>query len=814
MRKIIVYLCLVFYVLISTLNFSFAQTVGKGKIQGIIVDDATNKPIESAAIRLMKDSVLIKGTETGADGKFLLEDVKFGKYNLSVSYIGYKENIIKDVIVNENNPVLELNIVKIKSDSYTTEEIKVESEKSAIELTGDKKIFDVEKALTTQGGNAIDVLKKLPSVSVDADGNISLRGSQNVKIMLNGKPAGLDGPNRTTILEQIPADQIANIEMITNPGAKYEAEGSTGIINIVLKKNDDIGYNGNLTLNGGTHDKYYSSLGFNDKKNKVNIYGNYDYRIYNSINTGSSDRTNFLLNTSLGQNSSGTQRSANHYGRGGIDYDITDNQSLSLSGYYYNWDLNGAESSNYNSFDNTGNLLSGYLSKTNNLGNGYGFNSALNYTLKFKNPNHTLTSDFYFNQNNFDFNINVLQNWVLPLSTLTQQSQLLNNQQKSFTGQVDYVHPFNENTKFETGIKGIYKDNNRNVRYENYNFATGIYEYDPAQSNQFDYKEQVYSAYGTFSSQYKGLSFTLGLRGEQTIANADLVNGGVKFDRNYSNLFPSASISQKLSVTEQVQATYSRRINRPQIWAINPFRLSLDPSNIFAGNPNLKPELIDSYELSFSKYFTTASLTPSVFYRFTHDKIDRTRFLIDSNTTLTSFDNFSTSISYGAELVGNATLFKFWNLNGSLSYYKTEVNAENIVVGLKNSDFTWSGRITSSMTFPSIATLQLSYYYSGKQAVAQGEMAPFQAFDISLRKSFLKNKLDVGLRFADVFNSQQFKVNINDASYTEVFTRGFDSRNVFLTLTWKFGTDNKQKSPPKRRQQNDNQDNPNSGIGF
>lgn len=814
MRKTKFYLIIVTLIFFASLNFSFAQISDKGKVQGVVIDNHTNKPVESVTVRLMKDSSVVKGTATDADGKFLIDNVPFGMFNLVVEYIGYKENIVKNVLLESKNPSIDLGTIKLNADSYTTEEIKVESEKSAIELTADKKVFDVEKALPTQGGNAIDVLKKLPSVSVDADGNVSLRGSQNVKILLNGKPAGLDGPNRTTILEQIPANQIANIEMITNPGAKYEAERETGIINIVLKKNDDLGYNGNLTLNGGTHDKYYTSLGFNVKKNKVNIYGNYDYRIYNSLSTGSSDRTNFLLNTYLNQNSSGTSRNANHYGRGGVDYDISDNQSLSLSGYYYNWDMRGSESSNYNSFDNLNNPLLQYISKTNNLGNGYGFNSSLNYTLKFKNPKQTLTSDFYFNKNNFDFDINVFQNWIFPTSSPIQQDQLLNNTQNSFTGQVDYVQPFGENAKLETGAKGIYKDNNRDIKYENFNFATNLYEYDASQSNTFDYKEQVYALYGTFSSQYKGFSYSLGLRGEQSVGNAELATTGVKFDKNYSNLFPSASISQKLGTTEQIQVTYSRRINRPQMWALNPFRLSLDPSNIFAGNPNLKPELIDSYELSFNKFFTTASITPSIFYRYTHDKIDRTRFLIDSNTTLTSYDNFSSSKSYGVELVGNATFFKFWNLNGSVSYYKTEVNAENIQVGLTNSDFTWSGRISSSMTLPNIASLQLSYYYSGKQAVAQGEMAPFQAFDISLRKSFFDNKLDVGLRFADVFKSQEFKVNVNDPSYTEVFTRGFDSRNVFLTLTWKFGTDNKQKSPPRRRQQNDAQDRPTDGIGF
>jgi hypothetical protein len=271
MRKAKIFFILLIFSLLTALNFSYAQISEKGQIYGVVLDNATNKPVESASVRVMKDSSVVKGSSTDVDGKFNIDNIPYGLYNLSVNYIGYKDYIIKDLLLDSKTSNKDAGTIKLKSDSYSTEEIKVESELSAIQLTADKKVFDVEKALTTQGGNAIDVLKKLPSVSVDADGNISLRGSQNVKILLNGKPSGLDGPNKTTILEQIPADQIKNVEMITNPGAKYEAEGETGIINIVLKKNDDLGYNGNLTLNGGTHDKYYGSLGFNVKKNKINV---------------------------------------------------------------------------------------------------------------------------------------------------------------------------------------------------------------------------------------------------------------------------------------------------------------------------------------------------------------------------------------------------------------------------------------------------------------------------------------------------------------------------------------------------------------
>lgn len=814
-KSLKLFLIFVIAVTISGFTNKNSGAQNKGKISGVVLDISNGKPVEAAAIKLMKETTLIKGTETNKEGKFTIEDIDFGKYTLQILMTGYKTFTSQEVTVNDSNSAVDLPALKISPEGYTTEEIKVESEKSSIEFSADKKIFDVEKTLNTPGGNAIDVIRKLPSVSVDAEGNISMRGSQNVKILINGKPAGLDGPNRTNILSQIPSNQIANIEIISNPGAKYDAEGTSGIINIVLKSNEGFGYNGNLTLNAGTRDKYYGTFGFNVKKDNFNIYGNYDYRIFNFINEGSSDRSNYIFNTFLNQSNSGRTKNTNHFVKGGIDYDFSGNQSLSLTSYYYKWDFKGNDASNFKSFDNSNTIISQYLSRTGNNGDGYGLNASLSYTKKFKTPQQELTGDFYYSNNKFDFNADLSQSWLVPLiANPNLTKQMTNSKLDELSGQFDYVHPFGEVYKFESGVKGLYRKNNRDYILEKFDYILNSYVIDLNQTNDFSYKEQIYSAYSTFSGKYKDFSYKAGLRVENTISNGALVTTNQNFDKNYLDVFPSGSISQKLGATEELQLTYSRRINRPRIWALNPFRVSMDPSNIFSGNPNLKPEYIDSYELSLMKFFATTSITPSVFYRLTHDRIDRTRTLLDSNTTLTTFDNFTSSKAYGAELILNTTLFKFWNLNGSLSYYKTDVDAQNIQPGLTNSAFTWSGRLISSMFLPGIANIQMVYYYSGKSVVAQGEMAPFTSFDFSISRDFFEKKFNVALRFADIFNTMKFQVNVDDPSYRETFMRKNDSRNVFLTLTYKFGTQEKKSEKRKPKDNTQNENNPPNGLGF
>lgn len=787
----------------------------KGKISGKVIDLSTSKPVSNAAVRLLSGKNLVKGTETDIEGKFLIEDIEKGKYSLEVSIIGYKTLTINEIVIDENNLSADVGIIKISQDNLTTGEIKVEAEQSPVQISGDKKIFNVEQTMPTPGGNALDVLRKIPSVSVDNDGNVSLRGNSSIKILIDGKPSGLDGNARTAILQSIPSDQIANVEIITNPSAKYEAEATSGIINIIMKKKEGFGYNGSLQLNAGTGDKYYGSMNFNVKKNSYNLYGNYDYRRNNFSIDGSNTRDNFLYNTNTNQSSSGYFRGINNFAKLGLDFDVNDNNSFTLSGNYVDWNRYRSESSDFTSSSIFGGILSRYNSRLTDDGNGYVINSSLNYTRKYKDPNKSLTADFYFSKNKFDYTINTLTNYILP----AQNNPDLNNQVSGFgltelTGQSDYVHPFGKNYKLESGIKGIYRNNERTFRIDNYDYSQNAYITTPGTDNEFTYKEQIYAVYATFSGKIKEFSYSAGLRGEQTFTNGELKNANQNFDKKYFDLFPSLNLSQKLGMTEELSFSYTRRINRPQMWFLNPFKTAQDPSNIFSGNPELNPEYMNSFELSFIKYFTTTSITPTVFFRQTNDKIERTRTLIDSNTTLTTFQNYSTSKSYGAEIMANTTLFKFWNLNGSISYFKTDVDATNLNQNLANSSYSWSGRITSSMRLPDIFDLQISYFYSGKQVVAQGTLDPFHSLDISLKKEFFDKRVALGLRFADVFNTLKFNVNLDDPNYRETFLRKNDSRNIFLTLTYKFGTEEKKNGNKRRNRDNDNQNQPPINNGF
>jgi len=789
-----------------------------GKITGVIIDRDNNSPLSSAAIQLLdtKDNSVISGTESATDGKFLIENIPFGIYNLKVDLIGYSNVLVKGISLSNDKSQVNLEPIKLKSGLVSTEEIIVEAEKSAMELKPDKKIFNVEGNMITQGGTAVDILKNVPSVSVDVDGNISFRGSQNVKIVVDGKPFGSQGANIGNLLEQIPANQISSVELITNPSAKFEAEGPSGIINIVLKKGGGFGYNGSFTLNAGTRDKYNGTLSMNMRNDKLRLNGSYDYRLFNFVIEGASNRQNFLSSSSafLNQQTSGRVRNINHFGKGGLDYNIDEQNSISLTGNYNDRERQRNETTESKQYDMNNVLNENYFFKTNEKTDGYNFDLALNYFLKFKNPKQSLTSDIsYFNTNDNTTGLTD-RTYVVTTSNVGEKQTQLNIEDNHETNlQLDYTQPFSENTKLETGYKSIFRNTDKDFKTEVFNPITNSYVLDPYLSNRFIYKEQIHGAYAMFSGKIKEFNYQLGLRAEQTNSNGDLATTGQKFDNDYFGLFPSASISQKLGTEEEISLSYSRRITRPSLNQLNPFVNTSDPLNYFSGNPNLKPEYTNSIELGFAKYYTTTTINPSIFYRDSKDQLARTRVLIDTNVTLTSFANYGSSKTYGAELIVSTTLFKFWSINGSGSYFKTDVEAENIQKGFVNDGYAWSGRMNSTMKFPDILDVTFSYFYSGKLIIPQGELAPFQSFDVALRKDFLEGQASVGLRISDVFNKLKFQVLLKGEQFDENFFRKRDTRSAFLSFTYKFGKGDNNDDKKRRRDRVPDQ-NQNDGMGF
>jgi len=777
----------------------------KGTVSGIVIDKDNNTPLQLVTVQLLKqkDSSLASGGETDAAGKFTFSDVKAGRYKIVASFAGYKKAVMQGILLTPQTPDLVLDTIKMTT-GITTEQIDVTAEKSFIEFKPDMKVYNVEKGMTTTGGNVIDVLKNIPGVTVDQDNNISFRGSGNVKIMIDGRPYGLNSSNISTILEQMPADKVSSIEMMTNPTAKFDAEGSSGIINIVMKKNDMTGMNGSVSANVGNGDKYNSSVNLNTKTKDYNLSGSYDMRLFNMNMNGFNNRQTFGNNyvTEIDQNNSNDMRMQSHLVRAGIDWSLSPNQNLGLNLSYNSRDRNRG-GNNFATVFNGPVITNDYLTREYNLNAGKIYGIAANYLLKFKKPRETLSSDFSYTRNDGNSTLNSMTDYTIPVTPESKLNQYNNDKNDELNFQIDYVNPFTEDRKFETGIKSIYRKTDDDTRTENYDYNTNSFITDNTLTNTFNYREIINSVYFAYTDKIGNFGYQLGLRGEQTNTKGEQITQGSDFTKSYFSLFPNASITQKLGAAEELQLSYSRRIRRPDMGDLNPFLNTSDPLNYSSGNPDLNPEYINSLEFNFVKYFTSAIITPSVYFRQTNDKISRVRVQYDSIITLTTQENYSSSRSYGFEVTVNANPFKFWMINGTLGYSKTENDATNLT-GQTNSAYSWNGRVFTTFNLPADFGLQATYFYSGKNLSAQGQIDPFSNAEVSLKKDFLDKRLTFNLRVSDIFNTQKFHGTISDVSFYDEFERKRDSRNVFLTVTYKFGSDT-NKDRRKKRDNNNNE---------
>ncbi|MCC6865940.1 MAG: TonB-dependent receptor [Ignavibacteria bacterium] len=823
MIKIIKYAAIRFYLIIIIFLLLGAvtgvlQAQTNGSLKGTVIDKSNGKPVEEADVTInrVKDSSLVKGTQTDASGNFIISGIPNGNYYIKVSLVGYTPAYFSNININPANQTVSLEPIKLSTGNTTTEEIVVEGEKSTIEFKPDKKVFNISKSITNQGNSVIDLLKEIPSVTVDQDNNISLRGSEGVKILLDGRSSGLDGTNRGDLLEQIPASQVESIELITNPSAKYEAEGSSGIINIILKKSKDqgLGYNGTLGLNLGTGDKYNGQLSLSLKNKKYNLYGNYAYRLFHMTMSGSSQNYNFLNSDQYFTNelSDGRGRMEGHTAKFGIDINLNQQSLLGFSVNYRNNNRGRFNTLNDNIFSSGNILTSQYYNTTISDDKGYDFDLNGNYTLKMPN-NRIFTADLSFSRDKDNDESNTFDTYVFPnILNPQNRNEYSDELNDSYIADLNYTHPITKNIKIETGYRGSYKKNDNNYQVDTLNYSTNQYETDLGSSNRFIYKEQIHALYGIYTQQLGNFGFSLGVRAEETIIKGDLLNTGQNFDRSYIDFFPSASISQKFGMGSEIQLSYSRRLNRPSLWQLNPFRtisFTGGTNNYREGNPNLNPELTDAFELSYIHYFPFATVTPSIFYRETKDQISRQRTYIDSVNTLSTFVNYNKSKFYGGELIVNATPLKIWTLNGTFSYYKSEIDASNL--GQANSGYSWTARATSTLMLPADLSLQISYFYSGRNYNAQGYFEPFSMLDAAVKKDFFYKRLSVSLRVSDILNEAKFKASISGIGYQDTFERKRDARNLFLNISYRFGQQEKNKMVKNRN--NENNDNNNNGDG-
>lgn len=806
MKKITLSLILLISLFISYTN-SYSQDKKEGTVlKGVVVDKTSGAAMESATIQVFKseDSTLYNGASTDKSGSFIINNIPEGMYTVKVSYIGYSTAVAKNVKAGKDRKEINLGKVQLEVNSEMTQEINVVDEAPTMTFEDGKKVYDVKKDLTAQNGNVLDMLKNVPSVNVDNDGNVSLRGSGNVKILIDGKPSALLS-NGTQVLQNIPANMIEKVEIVNNPSAKYEAEGISGIINLVMKQGqNNNGYNGNVKVNGGTEDKYNFGTGGSIRKGKFSFNANYSYWNYFMPGRSIINRSNFssIETRTVSQDLNWKYKGISHYGSFGLDYDIDKLNTLSLVGNIFYYKRNIIANNYLNFFNASGNNTGFFRSDNNDGRNGNNLDFTLTYTKKFEQKEKEFSTFVNYSRRREDSPIEYTNFDNSSTAYLTKKDSYYTF--NFINGQADFILPFNEKSKLETGLKSnlrlikgelsyIYLDNNTN-------------QWLPiaGKDNDADYKDAISAAYLTYSNKYKDFSYSAGLRGEHSYLDFSILLGKEKYDQNYFDLFPSLSMSQKLGNENQFQLTYSRRINRPNLFLLNPFTEQFDEFTKRSGNPYLKPEYIHSTELGYTRYLPIGSVTLSGYYRNTNNVINFVSNVDTNGVTSSRPENRGKSNTFGLELILQGGFAKWWTYNGSLDYFTTNIFDNSAASSFDKTYNAWSARFSTNASIPDLFDVQLFYFYMGKQVNSQGEIRPMQMMNIAIQKSFFEKKLVLGFRVNDLFNQQRFYLSTSGTDFTQVISQKSNSRAAFFTVTFNFGEQNnttsKRTSQRKQRE--------------
>ncbi|HDY75714.1 MAG TPA: TonB-dependent receptor, partial [Candidatus Marinimicrobia bacterium] len=663
MKKIKIILILLSIELLAPISlsgqrYSQNQMPSIGILIGSVVDSISKKPIAYASISLirMKNDELVTGGVTDETGRFEIKEIPLGRYFVFVEFIGYKKTAISPVnLFPGKGGSIEQDLGKILLQLTTIqmEDVDIIGERPLFTHTIDKKIFNVEKNTLTTGGTALDALQQIPGVDVDMDGNISLRGNANVNVLIDGKPSSLTGSSRQALLENILADNISDIEVITNPSAKYDPDGMAGIINIVLKENRLAGLNGNISIGSDFIDKHNGSGQLNFRNEKVNIFANLGTRLNIRDQQGDNYQEMLInqISSILDQNTDGERGRNNVFIKSGIEYFLNRTNTFSLDATYTVGDRSRIRDIVSN--QSLGALESEFLRTTDSGSDRKGKDLTLSYDRKFPDPkkkfsfmaNHSVNDD----KNDTDYGMELLSG-SSEFVDLNSQNTDRNRTNNTTNIQADYVHPFGNGYKIETGYKGTLRSIDDNYWSQSIN-NLGEWSIDDSLNNYFIYHENIQAVYTQFSGQKGLLQYQLGSRIEHVSTISELKITNEKFENPYASVFPSGSISFGPPKSFQIQASYSRRINRPSFRRLNPFASYSDRLNIRKGNPFLKPEYIDVMELNISRFNRGKTITAGIFFRRTTDKIRHHTYVQDDGISVTTYENIDNTRTYGAELI-------------------------------------------------------------------------------------------------------------------------------------------------------------------
>jgi outer membrane receptor protein involved in Fe transport len=789
-----------------------------GVVTGIVVDAGNKDALESVTVIIKgadASATNLTGVNTDKNGRFSIKNIPYGDYTLSVSSVGYK-TFEQKISLTPNAKEINVRQISLEEESELLNEVQVTAIGTQMKIDIDKKVFNVDQNISAAGGSASDVLSNIPSVEVNTEGEVSLRGDAAVTIWINGKASGLSADNRAQILEQMPAENIDRIEVITNPSAKYSPEGTAGIINIILKENRKAGYFGSIQAGVNSRGGYNFGVNYNYSSRKLDVYASLNQRSRVFAGGGNSQRVMSGSETFLNQTSEADGRNNNFFGRAGLTYHLTRNDHFTLAGF--NMFGKGKNDNVTNYASNIPNSYAQSERRSESENDMLGGNVQLGYKHDFSK---TSNLDFTASYNTWGMDNQSVYTQTSLYSTgartSSYQSQTMNIGPYNIEFQLDYVNTFNDRSKIEAGYKGTLGRENSPVE----TFAGNTKDdaaIVPELFNKFIYNQDIHALYSTYTGRLDKFGYQAGLRGEYSNINTRSLGYGESHapfhNNNYLNLFPSVFLSYALPAGNEIQINYTRRISRPRGHQINSFVNITDSTNISFGNPDLLPEYSNSMELNYIKNWTNHIFSFSGYYRATDNIVQRISYL-DGDVMKSTFENIAGTSSAGTEFVLKNRFSGFIDLTTTVNlFYRkldgfsyTPEDLASPVVGIAQENFSWDAKMIASFVVPKMFSLQLTGDYRAKQLVAQGYRKANYSLDAGIRRVF--GKISASINARDIFNSRKWHTVTSGTGFAQDAENWRGGRVVGLTVTCNFGN-----MKPERREKPDRSNQESQGNGY
>ena len=799
--------------------------LAQGQIRGLILDKNTSEAMSFVSVALIPqgETAPTMGASSDSEGKFHFKNVKFGTYTLTLSFVGYKE-IRKQVELNEKNHTISFAALYMKEDATTLNEVQVTGQRSAMKLEVDRKSFDVAGMVTSAGLSASELLEQVPSVEVDNDGNVSLRGNTSVEVWINGRSSGLTSDNQAQVLQQLPAESIERIEVIDNPSAKFSAEGSAGIINIILKKDRKAGYYGSVQVGANTRGGANTSLSLNYNSSKFDAFLNVGYRHMENSGKNESEQDNLVDGIAKSYERHYTENSQlgnNLFSRAGFTWHADEKNDLGLTGMFMTGKRKSSSSTPYyyGNYTEAGEILNHTRLRNNSSNNPMRFAFIeFNYRHLFSEKHFIDFTASHMNMRMDNNNFYQDSIWyedeaIDPHSSYQSRPMKVRNHHSDI--KLQYENAINDKVKLEAGYNGSFShESSPQESFEADNwYGIGLTE-DKAYFNRFVYDNDIHALYASLSYKFNKLSIMAGLRGEYWRINTESLNWQQEhgeaekdkpFKKDYFQLFPSLFMSYQITQSQQLQLNYTRRLRRPWGGELNSFRNTSDASIISFGNPLLTPEFSNSFSLNYLKTWEQHSVLVSAYYRPTTDVIQRVNYRNTSdNLMYRTPENVAKSTATGVEITAKNKLWKILDLttNVNLYHYKLDAFSYNIegqtVNGEAQDNFTWNARIMAALRLPYDISVQVTGTYNSRQVITQGHRPASYVVDMGVRKNFLNRMFTLSVNCRDLLNSRKWESYTNSDTFSRYQLNRRRSRTVNFTLTWNFGNQSGKKKSMER----------------